>query len=147
MFKRFFNGLEKAKILVTELSAKAKVVGKNLYDRYVPVCAKSEIDTMITGNKMLQSQIKENFKTGSAYDRLHKNGLLSVVSSGTGAVLANTKITKENVPSLFAMAATPIPFPLTSPIAYALGRVATSDRAVNVYKNGKKVLSTVCPFM
>ncbi len=147
MFKRLFKGLEKAKILVTELSAKAKVVGKNLYDRYVPVCVQNEINTMQSGIKELNSQIKTNYKNGSLYDRLHKNGPLDIFASGTASVLANTKITRKEIPSLFAMAATPIPFPLTSPIAYALGRVATSDRAVNVYKNGKRVLNTVCPFM
>lgn len=110
--------------------------------KYVPTFAKKEYSNMMDGMKSISGKIKANYYKGRvSADMLGKNRITSV-SKGIISAATTTKVTKTEIPSLFAVAGLCTPIPCGNALGYALGKVVISKPVGKTISYGKKAITS-----
>lgn len=128
VLKPVLNSLNKVKTLVEPLG------------RFIPECIKNEYKLMGRGVKTLRAKLDKSYTMGRLSAELLGNSRVTSVARGIGSAVTSTKITKNDIPSLFALTGLATPIPLGMETGYTIGRLISSKPAVKAAHFGKRTL-------
>lgn len=115
---------------------------KGIVAKYIPTSVKSEYKTMKNGIDAIGDNFYKNYTHAHRIAKLRGNTKAMAVKEGLTSAIAETRITKNEIPSLFAIAGgCSFPCPGTTEAGYALGRILTSKPAIKVYNGCRRVVT------
>jgi len=114
---------------------------KNFLGKYIPTPIKNEYKTMKNGMDAITDRFYTNYNKAKVNAKMRGKTSFIAAQEGLTSAIAQTRITKNEIPPLFAIAGgCSLPYPGTTEAGYAIGRILTSKPAVKVYKSGKKAV-------
>lgn len=117
---------------------------KNFLWKHLPNPVKCEYKTMKNGINALGDNFYKNYTHAHRVAKLRGNTKTMAVKEGLTSAIAQTCITKNEIPPLFAIAGgCSFPCPGTTEAGYALGRILTSKPAIKAYKGCKRAVTGV----
>lgn len=123
------------------LLKKANVL-KNLFGHYIPSPIKNEVKLMKKGMNSIINRYDNNYYNNYLISKLQGKDVYTAASNSCFTTLKNMRINREEVPAAAGLVAGALPIPASSAIGYALGRVATCNKAVAMYHTGGSALKS-----
>lgn len=121
--------------------AKKFNIFKSFAGKYIPTPVKTEYNTMKTGIDTIRNRFLDNYTQASRNARLSGSTKSYAFIEGLTSAIAQTRISRNEIPSLFAIAGgCSFPYPGTTEAGYVIGKVLTSKP---VYNTGKRVISAL----
>lgn len=115
---------------------------KSFAGKYIPTPVKKEYKTMKSGMDTIRERFFDNYTQANRNAKLRGNTKIGAFTKGVTTAIADTHITKKEIPPLFAIAGgCSFPYPGTTEAGYVIGKVLTSKPATQVFKAGKKVVT------
>ncbi len=112
--------------------------------KYIPTSVKSEYKAMKNGIDTVRNNFFENYTLARRLTRLRGKTDVVAFTNGVTSAIAQTRITKNEIPSLFAIASgCSLPYPGTTEAGYVLGKVLTSKPAIKVYNGCRRAVTGV----
>lgn len=116
---------------------------KSFIGKYVPAPIKSEYHTMKNGIDDLTEKFHDNYFKANLSAKLRGKTKANAIAEGIVSAIGQTRITKNEIPPLFAIAGGCSFYPGTTEAGYAVGKLLTSKPATKVLNISKKaVIST-----
>ncbi len=117
---------------------------KSFLGKYIPTPIKKEYKTMKNGIDEITDRFYTNYNNAKVNAKMRGKTSFIATQEGFTSAIAQTRITKNEIPPLFALAGgCSLPYPGTTEAGYAIGKILTSKPATKVYTTSKKaVVST-----
>lgn len=140
MFKFILNIFNKSKGAAVKYIQPIIDKTNGTVDKILPKFVKNEIKTMKSGVANLSGRFHDNYFIARKAPELRGMTRLNALHRSLGPALVKTSITKQDIPSLFAIAGgCSCPLPGTTEAGYIVGRLLTSKPAGKIYSAGKNV--------
>lgn len=117
-------------------------VVKNFAGKYIPTPIKKEYKTMKNGMDDLTDKFFKNYYQARTRAKLQGRTKFGALNEGLVNAIAQTKITKKEIPPLCALAGACsfLPYPGITEAGYAIGKILTSKPASKIYTTSKKAV-------
>jgi len=114
---------------------------KSFLGKYIPTPIKKEYKTMKNGIDTIADTFYTNYSKAKVNAKMRGKTSFIATQEGLTSAIAQTRITKNEIPPLFAIAGgCSLPYPGTTEAGYAIGKILTSKPAATVYTTGKKAV-------
>jgi len=103
-------------------------------------CFIKEYNLMRMGVKELRSKVNKSYALGKISAGIVSSNKIYSVAKGIESVFSSTKLTRDDIPAIFALTGTVTPIPLGMGAGYTVGRIISSKPALKIAKITKKAL-------
>lgn len=129
MLKYLFKGISKVKNWAAPLG------------KYIPNPIKKEVGKMYGGVNILRGKVKRSYYTGRLSAEMGGECRVKSFAKGLTSAVTSTKISREDIPSVFALTGLACPMPLAMETGYTVGRLVSSKPVLRVLDTGKKAVN------